>query len=421
MTVLVLCNICQDHHTIADIRALPCGHTNCADCIHRYLEVTPSTRSKYPCPHCRKTFKRSEPHPIFLEYADSASQATSGENARICHPDAFHRQVYSALKDLGALESEQRKQTVERAVEGVEKVSKMMDGRDCLLRLLTAVAARWRGMLPILTTIASQREEIVSLHGKVKMSKEAAIKAEKLAHEAVKASERTLPTLQKTRSELREAQIKIEQLEHKVKMQTEEHKTEIAQKTEDTRRLHDMLRELKEQEKKQRVKIKELREDIKERSRQLEYPSSNAQPLRSVLNEAPPDELIVLPESGSVHHVEGDRYASRLGLSPSTSSPRKRKRSEGDDSPLFEAENAASGNLLRPQPQASSSRAAIRPETKRPVFSSDWTLPGRPAKPGSSLKLQEPKRASVPSVIKVDEKGRPLVPVQCGSRRREKF
>lgn len=53
------------------------------------------------------------------------------------------------------------------------------------------------------------------------------------------------------------------------------------------------------QERKQRVKIKELREELKERNRQPEYPPSNAQPLRSVLNEALPDELVVLPESSA--------------------------------------------------------------------------------------------------------------------------
>lgn len=99
----------------------------------------------------------------------------------------------------------------------------------------------------MLDKIATQREEIVQLRGKVKTSREATTKAEKLADEAVRASEQTLPTLQKTRSELREAQNKIEQLETKIKVQKEEHKAEIAQKTEDTKRLHDMLRELKDQ------------------------------------------------------------------------------------------------------------------------------------------------------------------------------
>lgn len=114
--------------------------------------------------------------------------------------------------------------------------------------------------------------------------------------------------------------------------------------------------------------------------------------------------------------TQGELYES-----PNNSSPRKRRRSEGDDFPTREAENAALGNLPRLQAQASSSRAATRPETKRPMFSSDWTLPERPAKAGGSLKLQEQKRPSVPSVIKVNEKGKPLVPVQYGSRRREKF
>ncbi len=151
MPSTVLCSICQDIHAIADIRSLPCGtststllcridltlwivgHTYCATCIPAYLAATRATRGKYPCPQCRAPFKNSEPHPIFLEHGDSASQAGGRSAEPVCHSGPFHHQVASALREVTRVEEDQRAQTVQRAAQEMEKVTELMSGRDCLL------------------------------------------------------------------------------------------------------------------------------------------------------------------------------------------------------------------------------------------------------------------------------------------------
>ena len=112
------------------------GHTNCAGCINRYVDATRSTRGTYPCPSCRKAFKRDQAHAIYLECVDSPSQtAVAGTEGheRVCHPDSLHKQVASALREVVRLEEDQRRQTVQRAAAEMEKVSELMDSRDCLL------------------------------------------------------------------------------------------------------------------------------------------------------------------------------------------------------------------------------------------------------------------------------------------------
>ncbi len=120
------------------------GHTNCAKCIATYTAVNRSTRGTYPCPSCRNPFKAAQSHPIFLELVDSASQAAAAGSGRVCHPDSLHKQIASALQELTRVEEDQQRQTVQRAAREMEKVSEMMDTRDCLLvSTLSALGRVW--------------------------------------------------------------------------------------------------------------------------------------------------------------------------------------------------------------------------------------------------------------------------------------
>ena len=109
------------------------GHTNCATCLGRYLQTTKATRGTYPCPHCRKPFKANQPHQLFLEEAESSTQAGGRSGEGVCHTDPFHRQVASAMREATRLEHDQRRQTVQKAAKEMQKVTELMSGRDCLL------------------------------------------------------------------------------------------------------------------------------------------------------------------------------------------------------------------------------------------------------------------------------------------------
>lgn len=102
-------------------------------------------------------------------------------------------------------------------------------------------------MLPLFSTISSQREALVKLDGQLREAKSAAKNAERIADEAVKTSEQTIPTLKKTQSELREAKIKLDQLEQRMAARADEHKDELKRKNEEVGRLHTQLQALKAQ------------------------------------------------------------------------------------------------------------------------------------------------------------------------------
>ncbi len=113
--------------------------------------------------------------------------------------------------------------------------------------LLTAVAARWRGILPLFSTIAKQRADIAHLRGQLQEAREQTKRAERIAEVAVKEAEKTLPTLKTTQGELLEAQITLEQLKQTMIIQANQHKTELEANKQHVSRLHDQLHALKAQ------------------------------------------------------------------------------------------------------------------------------------------------------------------------------
>ena len=102
-------------------------------------------------------------------------------------------------------------------------------------------------MIPLFNTIASQSGELSKLKGELREANEATERAERIAEEAFLASEQTLPTLEKARSDLREATTRVGELEEELARQANEHKAELKRKEEHVGRLHDQLQALKAQ------------------------------------------------------------------------------------------------------------------------------------------------------------------------------
>ncbi|RDX54055.1 hypothetical protein OH76DRAFT_1060029 [Lentinus brumalis] len=420
MPSTVLCSICQDIHAIADIRSLPCGHTYCATCIPAYLAATRATRGKYPCPQCRAPFKNSEPHPIFLDHGDSASQAGGRSAEPVCHSGPFHRQVASALREVTRVEEDQRAQTVQRAAQEMEKVTELMSGRDCLLGLLTAVAARWRGILPLFSTIAKQRADIAHLRGQLQEAREQTKRAERVAEEAVKEAEKTLPTLQSTQKELLEAKITLQQLKKTMISQADEHKTELEANKQHVSRLHDQLHALKLHVRhNNKEEIRKLREEAKPKICHLQAAASRE--TKALANRTQSELEVLSPRTNRISaHSQVSEYTS--------STMRKRKRSRDDDELLSSDEDPDSllyiTHTLSPRAKDAPAPQRPPPVVKPLSFSADpWQLPSQQvnrSKSGSRA-LQRPASSTNPLGLLLDAKGKPLAPVQTGSRRRAKF
>lgn len=104
----------------------------------------------------------------------------------------------------------------------------------------------------------------------------------------------------------------------------------------------------------------------------------------------------------------------------------KRKRLREDvDFPTADAscdESVLALSQYMPQSPRPPAPRSVGAPPIRPTFDSGWQIPLQQIKPGStSGKLQPASTKSNPFAIKLDAKGKPLVPVQVGSRRRAKF
>ncbi|RPD58985.1 hypothetical protein L227DRAFT_564427 [Lentinus tigrinus ALCF2SS1-6] len=371
-----------------------------------------ATRGSYPCPHCRKLFKANQPHHVYLEDADSATQAGGRSGERVCHADAFHRQVASAVREVTRVENDQRAQTMQRAAREMEKVTELMSGRECLLNLLTAVTVRWRGMFG---TIARQCAEIASLRRELQEAQDQIAKSDKTAQEAVQASEQILPELKKTQSELRSAKIEIDQL----KRQVEEHRTELVDKNKEVRRLHNQLQELKNKERRQKDEINKLRQENEEHVQCLQTVASQhyalcadesqeleVSPAGSYSNDV---DVINLSAGGLERMVIPSHGSGKRSRAPSPSPPpiNRRRFAKEDGQAPYDA----------PVPDApAGTQAATRRGAPLAVqFGSEWQLRA----PKGQSKRSGPNSKSAPSTttlpgLQIDAKGKPRSAVWTG-------
>ncbi|KAH9893212.1 hypothetical protein C8Q73DRAFT_696090 [Cubamyces lactineus] len=421
-----LCSICQDHYACDKLRCLPCGHTFCASCIDRCFQVATNNRRRTcPCPTCRTSFRASDPHPIYLDAGDSLSQAgpSNGQaGGRPCHTHVAHQRIQAAIREVNKIEKDLRHQTVQKAAQEIDKAAEFMDSeQDCLLDLVTAVAARWRGMLPTFAQLAEKRNEVLALKERLReteAARKAAVsetaKAEEIAANAVHTTEVVHKALGETKGEMEALRSKLERLE-------ESHKAELDAKQQVLSRLHDTLKALKDKESKQKEEIERLRKEVQcnaelvREARQIQSQGIPPEP-----DVALDDQAFISPESQTSYSqwVGSEATYERVPVNAS----RKRKGSEdelvvlGDDEELpDEAQHrrhrVSSTSLPKRSAGLPVSRAAA---PQPPTFTSDWGLE-RP----QQKKLKGSNAPITPTFpIVLDRKGRPLKIVQVGSNRK---
>ncbi|KAI0369737.1 hypothetical protein BV20DRAFT_967391 [Pilatotrama ljubarskyi] len=396
------------------------------------LERDPATgrRRRFPlCPNCRAKFKPSDPHPIYIDTSDpAASQAGSSKDvpspkkpAPPCHTDVVHRRIQLATQEVNRVGEDLRYQTVQKAVQEMEKVAELSDEkRECLLTLVTAVAARWRGMLPIFSTIANQRNEVLALKERLdaaEAQRDRAVaesrRADDIATRAVSMTEQVNHALQQAKGENEALKGRIEQLK-------QDHRKELEREQARLKGLYDSLNALKAKEAKQKAEIESLREEAKRHAAQLreaaesQLVSLEGEDGRPAGNQS--QGLFVEPPH---YQASYDLSGSQATIERLPGTSRKRKGSE-DDLLLLEAERAtASHRVPRPPAQAGSKAVSRLAVPQAPVFPSDWQLDRAQVKPADKQRpVKRTASAATLSPLALDHRGRPLKPVQVGSRKK---
>ncbi|KAI9062717.1 hypothetical protein FKP32DRAFT_1758845 [Trametes sanguinea] len=420
-----LCSICQDHYTLEHLRCLPCGHTYCAECIQGCLK---SRRSS--CPNCRRPFRAVDPHPLYIESGDFASQAgpSEGNQRQPCHTTIVHQRIQRATEEVKRVEHDLRRQTVQKAAQEIDKIAELSDGKqECLLDLLTAVAARWRGMLPVFSQIAEQRSEIVALKNRLRATERARDEAVAQTAKAEEIATNAVQTTEIVHKALGESKAEVVRLEGRIQDLQKAHKRELDDKQEVLSRLHDTLKALKEKacpvmEAKQKQEIEKLREQAKA-SAELELQHERASSQMVVLD-GDGYELVGYGEEGAqmlqLNNVE-PRFSQLEGSQAtfervSAGSSGKRKGSEddllelGENEPLEDDTNCLSAGSPLFKRRAIASRSVAANE---PPFKSEWQLRNATVEDKAKTK----KKTKAPSLaLNLDRNGRPLKPVLCGSR-----
>ncbi|KAH9849827.1 hypothetical protein C2E23DRAFT_339236 [Lenzites betulinus] len=405
-----LCSICQDLHRLDHLRSLPCGHTFCHNCIKRCIDVA-AGRRRIPdpnvlCPSCRRPFKGGQEHVLYLDDSDPDS-ATA---AKPCHSDAVHARIQTAVREVNKVQDDLRLQTVQKAAQEVEKVVELSEGlEECHLSLLTAVAARWRNMLPMFIELNAKRNEALELREKLRRAKEernAAVAerthAEDIASQAIETTARAHRVVQDHVDKADALKKEIEQLK-KI------HKEELTAQQERLSMLTTNLGRHKAKEAKQKLELDKLR---------AENASLAASQLISLEVEDGDPEL----QLGNAQRC--DMSGSQATFERLSSSSRKCKGSEDDfvvlESQLRESDDDEPVQHTPPvRLRKTSSKISLAP--KPSVFRSDWQIPPEQVKQnGVGRMLQRPLSTSVSAAfpLSLDQKGRPLKPVQTGSRKR---
>ncbi|TBU45381.1 hypothetical protein BD309DRAFT_989565 [Dichomitus squalens] len=301
-----------------------------------------------------------------------SNRAASGSGEPACHSDGFHYQLAKSLRDINQVEEDQRFQTVARAAKGLEDVYGLMDRRDCMLELLTAIAARWQGMLPVFNSLSKQRSDIVKLKDELKQTQRGKTHAENVARQAIETSERTMPVLTKTKEDLAQTQQELGAL----KRVTEEYKVELQKQREEVGGLRTRLHALKAQERKQKEEIKRLREENRETSRFLQFVAESQAQAEQDTQDSLDVQLSSESDDVGLEFLTSDVDSSRHpAFEPTTS--RKRRRPEADEClPTFASETVIYSPRPSPRRPARREPLAVKP----PIFSSDWNLPQPPAK-----------------------------------------
>ncbi|OJT03303.1 hypothetical protein TRAPUB_6081 [Trametes pubescens] len=323
----------------------------------------------------------------------------------------------TATRVINLVEHDLRHQTVQKAALEMEKVVELSDGQqECLLSLLATVATRWRGMLPVFSTVANQRNELLELQERQRRTereRDAAVtatsRAEQIATEAVRTTEQVHEALQAAKTE-------VETLQQASVRSNEAYKEDLAAKQKRIDWLFASLNAFKAKEAKQKAEIEELREKVQEATRLREAAESQLVDLEVDYEPVNEQSLVVLPDDSQAAF---DLSGSQATFERLPGTTRKRKGSE-DDLAWCDAEQASD---LDDQPPRAAPTArkqmskAAKP--KAPLFQSDWHLPSGQVQPkGARRMLQRSTSANTSFPIALDQSGKPLKPVQVGSRKR---
>ncbi|KAI0675533.1 hypothetical protein C8Q78DRAFT_1074548 [Trametes maxima] len=316
-----------------------------------------------------------------------------------------------ALREVKRVENDLRHQTVQRAAQEIERVVELNgDGPECMLGLLTAVAGRWRGMLTLFTTIAEERNEVMRLRAQLRdtqTERDAAVdetsRVERATAGVIEAAEKAHQALAAAKEEARTKQKLIEEMELA-------HREVLKEKDEKISRFFDRLNALKKREGEQKKEIEKLRAEAR----------SNADRIRDLTASQPsymegcevdlPD-FEAGPSTERMDIVLEDSQAAFERIPPLS---RKRKGSEDD---LVVLDPGIPSQYDSPPPSPISKRPQPPARTtvpRQPVFNTDWNFP-RPKNNGKA-KVPTPPNPSCP--IALDRHGKPLKPVQSGSRKR---
>ncbi|KAI0630810.1 hypothetical protein C8Q77DRAFT_1135342 [Trametes polyzona] len=421
------CSICQELYRLEKLRCLPCGHTFCDECVTRLVEVSRQdarsrARARPPlptCPSCRKPFKSSDPHPIYIDLADPESQDAAPAPAP-CHAEVVHTRIQRATEEVELVERDPRYQTVQKAVRGVENVAALFEGQqECLLGLLSAVAARWRGMS---TAHESQKRELAKVREqlmKVEDERDGAVaatsRAEKIAMEAVQTTEHAHKAFRDSQSEVAALRDQVERLKR-------EHQKELDDKRERLKRLFASLDALKEKEAKQKKEIERLRAEAEESAELLR--SSAAEQLISLEVEDDFDQQgSGAPSEGAQRTYDMSGSQATFERLPDPGASRKRKGSE-EDLPVNDAgweseREEATSRAYHGPPQQQHHKRVLKPAVPKPsAFTSDWKLSSEQLKLKGAPRTLQRCASATSFPIKMDPSGKPLKPVHAGSRKR---
>ncbi|CDO76304.1 hypothetical protein BN946_scf184917.g20 [Trametes cinnabarina] len=299
-----------------------------------------------------------------------------------------------------------------------------------------AVTSRWRGMLPMISEFAEQRNQIIALKDKLRVTELARDQAVAETAKAEDIATNAVQTLEQVHKALAAAKAAACDMQERMEVLREAHKRELDGKQKDLSRLHDTLKALKEkvdwlaldsslmhgsqtlQEAKQKQEIERLREEAKASAALLHERAA------SLWNSLAEEDLGT--DSGELHaqglHNETfEPKFSQLEGSQATiervSSTMSRKRKGSEDELVVLGEDAyepLEHDVNHGRPRSSPKRRLVESKPSilsAPRFPSDWQLEGANA---SQKRAISGERPHVP--LALDRKGKPLKPVQCASR-----
>ncbi|KAI0831907.1 hypothetical protein BC628DRAFT_1350487 [Trametes gibbosa] len=411
-------------------RASSTGHTFCSECIKRCIDVARNVDAngrrrvadrEVKCPSCRRPFKGGEEHPIYLDVgetttttATAAEAAAEAGGSKPCHGNAVHARIDAATREVDRVAHDLRPQTVRKAALEVAKVVELGGGaRECChLGLLAAVAARWRSMLPLFAELSARRDEALGLRAELERARDERnaavaerVQAEDIASEAVETTAKAQRAAQDSADNSAALKKEVERLK-KV------HKEELAAQRERVNMLTTNLGRHKAKEAKQKMELDKLRAE----------------------NESLAASQLISPEAEdgdgasrtlvSVNAQMYDMSGSQATFERLPSTSRKRRGSE-DDLVVLETQRYSDSDDDPPiqhtppvRPRKPLSKVSLAP--KSCVFRTDWQIPQEQVRQKGTVRMpQRPlSTASATFPLTLDHKGKPLRPVQTGSRKR---